>query len=398
MRTLILYSSYLGTKKASYYNDWLNAFQNCPHFDVTAQNIVPPYLKVANPSKYKNPQGLKLKRKVSLYQILYQSYTLGYIPLLEFLTKNRLLWNLSEIPKYDLIILLHSTNADSMLPLSILAPYLKNRKGMLLIFVGNEYCLMPDKLLFINETEADYVASQLPENAARWLYSDCTKSEILLIPHGLNSKKYREYHKQYERKVDIGFIGDEYSFAIGDIERTKMIEYFVHNGHEHRFKTDIRLGRKLRIPQKQYVEFLNSIRGTIGAESGTYFLEKTDKIQKQIETFLSRYPESTFTEVYNRFIKKYPNPVNGKAVSSRHFEAVGTKTCQILLDGYYNGILKPNAHYLALNKDFSNIQDVLERFRDRHFVQKLVDDTYEYVMEWHTYDHRILDVWNTVSK
>lgn len=85
MRTLILYSSYLGTKRAAYYDDWLEAFQSCPHFKVTARNIVPPQLKVANPSKYKDPEGLTLKRRVTTYQILYEMYSLGYVPLLRLI-------------------------------------------------------------------------------------------------------------------------------------------------------------------------------------------------------------------------------------------------------------------------------------------------------------------------
>lgn len=397
MRTLILYSSYLGTSRASYYNDWLEAFQNCPHFEVTHRNIVPPYLKVANPSKYKNPQGSRLKRRWTPYRFLYESYSLGYIPLMHFLTRNQLLWNLSEIPSYELIVLLHSTNADSMLPLSLLAPYLKNRKGKLLIFVGNEYCLMPEKIGFINEVEADFIASQLPENTAVWLYNDCKQSKILAIPHALNSKIYRCYRENHLRKVDLGFIGDEYSYSIGDIERSRLAEYFQKMHSKSIERKDIRMGRKLRLPRKQYVHFLNSIRCTIGAESGTYYLEKTDKTQKEIEDFLSLNPKANFEEVFNRFFRKYRNPVNGKAVSSRHFEAIGTKTAQILLEASYNGILRADLHYVSLKKDYSNIQDVIERIEDKDYIQKLVDSAYEYAAESHTYSHRVLDVWKAVS-
>jgi hypothetical protein len=35
MRTLVLCSGYVGTSRAGYYHDWLEAFQRCPHFDIT---------------------------------------------------------------------------------------------------------------------------------------------------------------------------------------------------------------------------------------------------------------------------------------------------------------------------------------------------------------------------
>jgi hypothetical protein len=397
MRTLVLYSSYLGTSRAGYYNDWLEAFQNSPHFEVTARNIVPPYLKVANPSKYRNPEGVKLKQKPTPYQLLYQTYSACYTPFLKALMRTRVMWDFSKISNYDLIVLLHSTNADSILPLVLLESYFKSRKGKLLMFVGNEYCLMPEKIGFINEVQVDYVASQLPEDAARWLYSDCSKNKLFLVPHALNEKVYRPYREQHSRTIDIGFIGDRYSYAIGDLERTELAEYFARNSLRQKLTMDIRIGRKLRIPRDDYVEFLNSTRGTIGAESGTYYLEKTDRTQKEVEAFLSRHPKATFEEVYDKFFKNYANPVSGKAISSRHFEPVGTKTCQILLEGNYNGILEPNTHYISLNKNYSNFDEVLERFTDRDYVRRMVGDTYEYVLENHTHEHRVLNVWKEVS-
>jgi len=157
---------------------------------------------------------------------------------------------------------------------------------------------------------------------------------------------------------------------------------------------NIRLGRKIRLPRAKYIKFLNSIRGTIGAESGTYYLEKTDKTQKKVETFLSRYPKATFEEVYDRFFRDYSNPVNGKAISSRHFEPIGTKTYQILLEGRYNDILEPDVHYISLKRDYSNVDGVMERFRDKDLVRKITD---EYTMDSHTYEHRVRDVWNEIS-
>jgi spore maturation protein CgeB len=307
------------------------------------------------------------------------------------------MWDISEIANYDLIVLLHSTNADSVLPLSLLESYFKDRKGKLLVFVGNEYCLMPEKIDFIKNVEAEFVASQLPKDAARWLYGDCIKSKVLLVPHALNSSVYSSYQDHDKRKIDIGFVGDRYSLAIGDIERTQLIEYFARNDLRQTVNTDIRLGRKIRLPRAKYIRFLNSIRGTIGAESGTYYLEKTDETQKKVEVFLSRYPRATFEEIYDRFFKEYSNPVNGKAISSRHFEPIGTKTCQILLEGKYNNILQPDVHYISLKKDYSNIKDVMSKLGDTDFVKEMTDDAYEYVIDSHTYYHRIRDLWKEVS-
>jgi len=93
--------------------------------------------------------------------------------------------------------------------------------------------------------------------------------------------------------------------------------------------------------------------------------------------------------VFELFFARYSNPVSGKAISSRHFEPVGTKTCQILLEGDYNGILQADRDYISLSKDYSNIDDVVRRFRDDGYRSELVDHALEHVLAEHTYTHRV---------
>jgi spore maturation protein CgeB len=87
--------------------------------------------------------------------------------------------------------------------------------------------------------------------------------------------------------------------------------------------------------------------------------------------------------------KDYPNPVSGRCASSRHFEAIAAGACQILFPGRYNDILQPDEHYLPLARDFSNIADVLARFRDDDERRRLVQRTREYVLAAHTLRHRV---------
>ena len=76
-------------------------------------------------------------------------------------------------------------------------------------------------------------------------------------------------------------------------------------------------------------------------------------------------------------------------ISSRHFDAIGTKTCQIMFRGRFNDILKADQHYVALNQDFSNLEDALARFLDPTHRRTMVEEAYSHVMDAHTYDHRM---------
>src|SRR6516162_857657 len=57
-------------------------------------------------------------------------------------------------------------------------------------------------------------------------------------------------------------------------------------------------------------------------------------------------------------------PVYSKCISSRHFDAAGTGTCQILLRGRYNDILAADEYYIALDPDLGNVDEAIARFRD----------------------------------
>ena len=76
-------------------------------------------------------------------------------------------------------------------------------------------------------------------------------------------------------------------------------------------------------------------------------------------------------------------------MSSRHFDAIGTETCQILFPGRYNDLLVADEHYLRLETDFSNIDDVLGRFRDESYRVQMARQTREWALEHHTHRHRV---------
>jgi spore maturation protein CgeB len=84
--------------------------------------------------------------------------------------------------------------------------------------------------------------------------------------------------------------------------------------------------------------------------------------------------------------------VSGKSISSRHFEAIGTKTCQVLIEGHYNGILKAGEHYIPVRSDLSDIDEAVRALQDQSLCREIADRTYELAMSSHTYDHRVADV------
>ena len=293
--------------------------------------------------------------------------------------------SLRKIGEYLLIVILHSATGDNMSILLKTAEWFKKRRGKLVVFIGNEYNLLADKIKFIRSVDADYVCSQLPFEAACWLYADCTRSKILAIPHALNPKLYYP-DPCSNRTIDVGFIGHLYHTFIGDMERTNLIQFFQRNGNRFGISCDI---RTQRLPREKWAQFLRICKGILGAESGTYYLDRTGQVFEDVKKYVKTHPDASYEEVFENFFKSRSSPFSGKAISSRHFEPIGTKTCQILIEGEYNGILKADEHYVAVRRDLSNIDEVIRRFRDDSYRKAMVDRTYEYIMSSHTYRHRV---------
>jgi hypothetical protein len=291
----------------------------------------------------------------------------------------------SAIREYPLVVILHSVAGDRMSLLLRTADWFQNRRGALAVFIGNEYDLMEEKIRFLREARAEFICSQLPLGTARWLYEDCRDSTVLAMAHALNPAAYTP-SGPFPRSVDVAFIGDLYERLIGDRERTDIVQFFERRGSDYGLRCVI---RSQRMRRADWAQFLNECAAVIGAESGTYYLDRDGRILRDAKRFLAAHPRATFDEVFDTCFRHATGYVSGKAISSRHFEPIGTKTCQILVEGEYNGILTPGRHYIAVRRDLSNIDDAVRQFKDVAHRTRIVEEAYEYVRCAHTYADRV---------
>ncbi|MBV8772682.1 MAG: glycosyltransferase family 1 protein [Deltaproteobacteria bacterium] len=300
---------------------------------------------------------------------------------------------LLRMRQYDLIVVSHVAAGDDMTVLTKSRAWFDRRRCPLVVFLGNEYDLLDDKIEFVRQTDAEYLCTQLPVSAARHLYGDLARTRIVEMPHALNPNSYYSIDG-VRRSTDIGFVGDMYWPFVGDRERTDLIEWFETHGAAAGLGCDI---RKQRLAREEWNLFLNQCHAVIGAESGTYYLNGRGKLLDCARAYnLRENQAASFDEIFDRFYSGVAREVSGKSISSRHFEPIGTKTCQILLEGEYNGILQPNLHYIAVKKDLSNVEEAIARFRDESYRSRIVEETYDYVLSEHTYVHRVERLLNLV--
>jgi hypothetical protein len=274
--------------------------------------------------------------------------------------------------------------------------------------------------------------------AGRWLYAD-TGARVLALPHALNDSVFRRDKPDSLRPIDIGGRSARYPPFIGDDERNQVHDLFSRIGPTIGLRVDI--DTDTRFDRGGWARFLNDCRGTIGTEAGSWYLEQDDRTVLEIREFLSeragrgaikadgllhalsrRLPyeiktwlkallkvsplrheafdegEVSFADIHGRFFAGRARcPVYSKCISSRHFDAAGTGTCQILLRGRYNDILTADEHYIALDHDLANLGDAITRFRDPNERRRVAEAAYALVQERHTYRDRIAAIHQTVG-
>lgn len=396
MRLLVGYADY--TDRLSYYDDWRDAFTQAPQFDAVPFNIA------ASDAKAKLPRMLR---------------------------------------EVDAVVLLHSTNGDTTMYLEPHLTALAERKVPLLTFVGNEVNLpgspIADKRRAFGTMRPDYIATQLLPEAGKYLFGDLDIRDVVAIPHALNPAAYQPVKSQNGRSLDVGARAVKYLPHLGDDDRNRLLQWFADHGPERGLNVDV---SDTRLDRRGWADYLNNCRATVATEAGSWFLERDDTTVNEVREYVLSKPSNGFVlkndsilrrlghrlpwwtrsiarralrngpvrhealvneqldhnEIFEKFFAGRPRPAHySKCISSRHFDAAGTKTCQIMFRGRFNDILRADEHYLALESDFSNIDAVLDAFRDSTNRQKIADAAFDLVMSKHTYAHRMRHVYDVLA-
>jgi hypothetical protein len=145
---------------------------------------------------------------------------------------------------------------------------------------------------------------------------------------------------------------------------------------QHGLATDISTRSQETVLGDAWLDFLARGRATVGVESGVSVLDRRGEIQERMRDLLHDDPTLTFEQASTAMPAGWDD-YRFFAISPRHFEAVVTKTAQILVEGSYSGVLEPNRHFIPVRRDLSDMDEALEQLRDVHLTGQLTEQAYE---------------------
>ena len=145
-------------------------------------------------------------------------------------------------------------------------------------------------------------------------------------------------------------------------------------------EADIEVDDSSRIYGDAWYKFLGASVATLGTESGSNIFDFTGEVARLIAKYKSEYPNSDFGKLYSEVLVEHDGYVKMNQVSPKIFEAIMMRTVLVLYKGNYSGVIEEGKHYLALNKDFSNFDDIVEKIKDPVFVKKITESAYNHVV------------------
>lgn len=250
---------------------------------------------------------------------------------------------------------------------------------------------------FINEFGIDYVFSVSPESEWPKIYKtvDFNKVKFFNVLTGYlddaTVAKINALAKSVpNRPVDIGYRAWRAAPWLGrhGYLKAQIDNVFQREAPKWGLITDISTRPEDTFLGDDWYRFLLRCKYTIGIEGGASILDRDGSIKKKTEDYLVQHPEASFEEVEAACFPNLDGSLGLFAISPRHLEACATRTCQVLVEGDYNGALVAGKHYIELKRDLSNINQVLDIIKQDELRSEITERAYRDIVESERYTYK----------
>lgn len=290
---------------------------------------------------------------------------------------------------FGTIFLANRIKAEWFEPLLEKARALKGTNAVRVAFPQDEHTHTDVLINFLEEFEIDTVFSVGPPSEWPKLYDRASLRRVKffnVLTGYLNDATVGRIGKfaaeERERDIDVGYRTWLAGAWLGrhGLLRQKIADLFLEHAPARGLKTDISTRSEDTIWGDDWYKFLLRCRYTISVEGGASVPDRDGTLKERVEAYQRQHPQASFAEIEEACFAGLDGAIRYVALSPRHLECCATKTCQILVEGDYNGILQPDRHYIELKSDFSNIEDVLDRMRREDLRREITERAFQEIV------------------
>lgn len=309
---------------------------------------------------------------------------------------------LTLLPAFDLkpfdILVIHNSvayNVDNLYSLDALLPEkIAAFPGIKILMKQDENFRSQDVAHYIGQTHFDVIFTCLPEEAIPLVYPKelSGDAQFVRMLTGYVTPTLRQMSNRLQtRSIDIGYRGSIQPLSFGRLayEKRKIGEDVQQHLAERGLALDISSRWEDRLGVDEWFNFLSDCKAVLGTESGGSifdFNHELDARVAKIEANLGPFREdSAYAEAYLAGLADLEDKVFYNQISPRHFEAAATHTLQVMYPGRYSDILIAGKHFVELQRDYSNLDEIVAFILDDKKRQMITDCVFEEIIQSPTY-------------
>jgi hypothetical protein len=288
-----------------------------------------------------------------------------------------------DLDEFDVVVVHYSVVlSDSIFMSRDLLDKLRRFQGLKVEFIQDDYRWVNRAAEAARDVGIRVLFTVAPEPAASQLYdtllAGVRRVQTLTgyVPNNLVGRRLRPLA---ERPIDVGYRARDPAFWLGRLTREKVWigEGFLQRAAAYGLRCDIAWREHDRVYGEEWIEFVASCRATLASESGASIADFDGGAERAVRTYLRSHPGAPYEEVHEAVLKPYEGNVVVHVVSPRVFEAAALGTALVMFPGEYSGVVSAGDHYIALEKDFSNMDDVVRQLRDDSLVAAMTERAHE---------------------
>jgi hypothetical protein len=272
----------------------------------------------------------------------------------------------------------------------------KNSKAIKCVLPQDEFFYSKNLAKFVNEHNIDIVFSVSPETEWEKIYADVDFKKVkfykvltgYLDDGGI--KKINHFLNNTKKDIDIGYRARNLPQWLGKHGYLKTVIADAFNTALKNFKLNTNISTRAEDTFFGYgwYKFMVRCKYMIGVEGGATVLDPEGLIHEKSELYIAQHPDCTFKEIEQACFPGLDGKLQLIAISPRHLEACATRTCQLLVESTFNGILKPWVHYIPIKPDLSNINEVLEMVKQDDKREEIVENAYRDIVLSGNYSYK----------
>lgn len=276
-----------------------------------------------------------------------------------------------------------------------MARALERFHGLKALFIQDEYEGTEIARAWMDRLHFDIVYTCVPDEGIETVYPSYRYPTTEFLPTLTGYVPERRGLESFgkplaERKLSIAYRGRALDPVYGQLgqEKYRIGVEMKAIAEARQLPVDIEVDDSRRIYGDAWYEFLGSARATLGTESGANVFDYDGLLRKEIRQLKAANPNITFEAISEQVLAGHEGLVKMNQISPKIFEAIRLRTVLILFEGEYSGVVTPDEHFIALKKDFSNIDDVLAKLADDDFVAALTTRAYNDIVASQRYSYR----------